>query len=200
MRKNKMVKCPNCQTEVPFGETECPNCKTPIGAEAEPTPPEPQKCPKCGVIVDPSIKFCGNCGADLKPEEPPEPQIEKVEEPPQPGEKKPEAVLVIETNNGQIRIEEDEVRIGRFEVKNAAKMYVAQEKYEEISRVRDDENVKRQQFTITRDPDGSFFIEDTTSVNNTYLNGVPLRGQGKKPLKDGDEIVVADFKMKLVLP
>ncbi len=38
---------------------------------------------------------------------------------------------------------------------------------------------------------GIYYIEDETSRNNTYVNNIPIRKQGKQLLKDGDEIRIA---------
>lgn len=39
---------------------------------------------------------------------------------------------------------------------------------------------------------GSYYIEDSSSTNGTELNGSDIRGEGKQPLKDGDEIRLAN--------
>lgn len=39
---------------------------------------------------------------------------------------------------------------------------------------------------------GNYYIEDPGSTNGTELNGTSIRGKGKQPLKDGDEIRLAN--------
>ncbi|MEM2618571.1 MAG: FHA domain-containing protein [Candidatus Hadarchaeales archaeon] len=62
-----------------------------------------------------------------------------------------------------------------------------------ISYVTENESkfISRKHFTISREADG-FYIVDENSANGTKLNGVEIKGQGKKPLKNGDKILVAD--------
>jgi len=51
--------------------------------------------------------------------------------------------------------------------------------------------VSREHFTISKDGD-KFYIRDNGSANGTKLNGVDIKGSGKKELKDGSKILVAD--------
>jgi pSer/pThr/pTyr-binding forkhead associated (FHA) protein len=40
--------------------------------------------------------------------------------------------------------------------------------------------------------DGQYYIEDCGSTNGTRLNGTSIRGKGRQPLKDGDEVELAN--------
>jgi pSer/pThr/pTyr-binding forkhead associated (FHA) protein len=51
--------------------------------------------------------------------------------------------------------------------------------------------VSREHFTISKEGD-KFYIQDKGSANGTKLNGVEIKGAGKKEMKDGDKILVAD--------
>ena len=98
-------------------------------------------------------------------------------------------VLEITTNGGEIIIDADEIRLGRNEIRDAAKQPVPETQYEYISRVKPD----KEQFRIIREG-GEFFIEDRGSSNGTQLNGQQIRGKGRQPLRDGDKIAFASFE------
>jgi len=51
------VRCPNCKTDVPFGNKFCPNCGHDLSATAT--------CPKCSATVPADSKFCPNCGNQM---------------------------------------------------------------------------------------------------------------------------------------
>jgi hypothetical protein len=56
--------------------------------------------------------------------------------------------------------------------------------------------ISREHFKISKDGK-KIFIEDNSSRNGTKLNGEEVRGKGRKELKKGDEIMVADvLKLK----
>jgi pSer/pThr/pTyr-binding forkhead associated (FHA) protein len=50
--------------------------------------------------------------------------------------------------------------------------------------------ISRQHLRITFE-DRRFFIEDLGSTNGTRVNGSEIRGTGKRPIEDGDDIDVA---------
>ncbi len=50
--------------------------------------------------------------------------------------------------------------------------------------------ISRQHLRITFE-DRRYFIEDLGSTNGTRLNGSEIRGNGKRPIEDGDDIEVA---------
>jgi pSer/pThr/pTyr-binding forkhead associated (FHA) protein len=86
-------------------------------------------------------------------------------------------------NNTEIKILENETIFGRFNFVGA------------IS-ADDLQFIGREHFKIMKMDDG-VYIEDLDSVNGTKLNGEEIKGDGRKELKDGDKILVADvLKMR----
>ncbi len=64
--------------------------------------------------------------------------------------------------------------------------------------VHDLQFIGRRHFKVLKMDDG-LYIEDLDSANGTKLNGEEINGAGRKELKDGDEILVADvLKMRYV--
>jgi len=53
-----MIKCPNCQAEMPETMKFCGNCGKALAVQE-------LKCPKCGAKVEPGMQFCGNCGQKM---------------------------------------------------------------------------------------------------------------------------------------
>ena len=51
------MKCPSCSAANLQGRSVCQQCASPL----------PQECALCGFICDPGARFCGGCGARLKP-------------------------------------------------------------------------------------------------------------------------------------
>lgn len=51
--------------------------------------------------------------------------------------------------------------------------------------------ISRKHFTITKEGD-RFYIQDENSANGTQLNGEEIKGRGKRELRNGDRIRVAD--------
>jgi len=59
--------------------------------------------------------------------------------------------------------------------------------------------VGKRHFKISKMDDG-FYIEDLGTKNGTFLNGADIRGLGKKKLKDGDIVSIADvLELKFTL-
>ncbi len=59
--------------------------------------------------------------------------------------------------------------------------------------------IGKKHFKIVKMDDG-FYIEDLGTKNGTFLNGEDIRGLGKKKLKDGDLISIADvLELKFAL-
>lgn len=50
--------------------------------------------------------------------------------------------------------------------------------------------ISHQHLTIASEG-GRYTVTDLDSLNGTRVNGVEIRGQGKKPLEDGDRITIA---------
>ncbi|MFX1475241.1 MAG: FHA domain-containing protein [Promethearchaeota archaeon] len=201
------MKCPKCGAENIAGSSTCENCgeelpsAAPSGPGLAPEPSEPvaepssdvETCANCGAERIGENAFCAKCGKPFpgsgptEPDEEPEPTPEPTVEPsPAAGIR---GVLEITTNGGEIIIDQDEVRLGRNEIRDAAKQPVPETQYEYISRVKAD----KEQFRIIREGD-EFFIEDRGSSNGTQLNGQQIRGQGRQPLRDGDKITFAMFE------
>ncbi len=207
------MKCPKCGEENIAGSATCEKCgeelpsAAPSGPELVPEPSEPEpapepsedveSCANCGAERIGTNAFCANCGRpfpgsgptepETEPEPTPEPTVEP--EPSPAAEAAVRGVLEITTNGGEIIIDTDETRLGRNEIRDAAKQPVPETQYEYITRVKAD----KEQFRIFREGD-QFFIEDRGSSNGTQLNGQQIRGKGRQPLRDGDKLVFASFE------
>jgi len=90
----------------------------------------------------------------------------------------PLAAKIILPNNQEIAIAGKERIFGRGDFKGC---------------ISDDERyyISKLHFSITKEND-RFYIEDKNSKNGTKLNGVEIKDMGRKELKDGDEIAVAN--------
>lgn len=98
---------------------------------------------------------------------------------------KPRSVMaaLILPNNNEIKITEPEKIVGREDFLGAIP-------------VDDLQFIGRKHFKITKMGDG-LYIEDLDSANGTKLNEQEIKRVGRKELKDGDEILVADvLKMR----
>jgi hypothetical protein len=201
------MKCSYCGQETPEGELFCSNCGMKLGGEpgvpppAQPAPsalvepggvrcencgmmnpqgasvcagcnqplkePVPGVCPQCGFDKNPeNAKFCMNCGVQLP-----------VEEEISPRPTMPAAKLVLPSTR-EILVTEQETIIGRGDF--LQEMSPEEAKY-----------VSREQLTIFFE-DEKYYVLDENSTNGTKLNGVEIKGSGKKELKDNDRIVLAD--------
>lgn len=92
-------------------------------------------------------------------------------------------------NNSEITIKEAEKTIGRHDLDRA----IPPEELKYISR----------RHMIIKKDDDQFYVEDWNSSNSTKVNDINITGQGKRELKDGDRIKLADkvtlqFKMSSV--
>ncbi|RUL86135.1 SpoIIE family protein phosphatase [Tautonia sociabilis] len=63
----------------------------------------------------------------------------------------------------------------------------------ECDLVLDEPTVSGRHARLTRGGDDSFFLEDLESRNNTYLDGLPIKGKGPLRLADGQAIRICDF-------
>jgi pSer/pThr/pTyr-binding forkhead associated (FHA) protein len=156
------------------------------------------KCqnPDCGYENEESEDYCIKCGLK-KGSSPaigqttaPEPSQEPAA--PQPPEAQP--ILAVKAPEAQLQLMKSSSPIANeFSVTNG----------KSIGRTMDndivlpDSYVSRKHAKISFEND-AYFIEDTGSTNGTYLNGNDIRGKGKQPLKDGDEIQLGTtaFKFK----
>lgn len=59
-----MVKCPNCDMELPDDSSFCPYCRSAVRAKELPVE-ERKRCPVCHAPVDADARFCRNCRSPL---------------------------------------------------------------------------------------------------------------------------------------
>ncbi len=160
-------------------------------------------CPICNFKNSPADSvYCTECGAKLV-EESPTPQPPQQVQPPmeaplQPTPSTPPApspspqqvtgVVLKLPDNSVIQIESTPKLIGRAEL---------------LTYLRSVQNldpmiVSRQHFTINQEngkyviEDGKTTVQEKSSANHTYLNGVDITEKGQKELKNGDVIDVAN--------
>jgi pSer/pThr/pTyr-binding forkhead associated (FHA) protein len=134
----------------------------------------------CGHENPPGSSWCEDCGKPLQRlgEQPPS-KKEEIASPPSVGYR-----LVIKNN--AIEVNEPTRVFGRQDFTG----YLPKEELQLIS---------RKHFTISKENE-KFFIQDGVedggtwkdSSNGTSLNGVPVKGAGKKELNDNDKVVLAD--------
>jgi hypothetical protein len=192
------MKCSYCGQETDENEQFCSNCGMKF-SEAPPTPESDQiRCEKCGFLNPRGADVCGDCGQTLAESEPqPDtcPSCGFGHNPPDaqfcikcgvrlsPPESIPEPAAVCKaafvlSDTAEIELRDQEMIIGRKDFLQK----VSPEEAKYISR----EHVK----IICED--GTFFIIDEASSNGTTLNGIQIKGQGKKELHHDDEIILAD--------
>jgi len=139
------------------------------------------KCPHCNHDNPPDSLFCEECGFKL-------PQVAApaaVHTPSAPSVS-PSILYTLTIRNNVIEVSEPIKTFGRQDFMN----YIPESEYKYIS---------RKQFTIFKENE-KFFIQDggeedgkwKYSTNGTKLNGLEIKGAGKKELKDNDKILVAD--------
>jgi hypothetical protein len=156
------VRCENCGMMNPEGASVCAGCNQPLKKV-------PGVCPHCGFDKNPdNAKFCMSCGMQLS--------IEDEETSPLQPEM-PEVKLVL-PNKREILLCEPETIIGRGDF------------LQEVS-TKEAKYISREHLTIFFE-DKKFYILDENSTNGTKLNGVEIKGSGKKELKNNDRIVLAD--------
>lgn len=93
-------------------------------------------------------------------------------------DRKPVLAKLILPNNSEIKLIENEKIFGR-------------ENFFGVAPSDDIVFIGKKHFKITK-IDNIFYLEDLDSVNGTKLNGEEIKGLGRKELKWGDEILVAD--------
>jgi hypothetical protein len=131
------------------------------------------ECPVCGHKNPADSLYCEECGFKL----PMAPQLVTPPSPPPPPP--PSVVAYVLRFKG-----------GTFEVSDATRTFGRKDFAPYLS---EDECkfISRKHFTITKEGD-KFYIQDEGSTNGTKLNGVEIKGAGRKELKDGDKILVAE--------
>ena len=175
------VRCENCGVMNPKSAPVCRNCSQPLGkkqvskqgATPGPTPPgKSQACPECGFDKNPvSAQFCMNCGKEITPGTPLPPPQEPLPI------VQPVARLVLPTMK-EIEVTDTEKSIGRADFLED----IPPDDVRFLSRIH---------FRIMFE-NGRYYILDEGSANGTKLNGVQIKGQGKKELNENDEIFLAD--------
>jgi pSer/pThr/pTyr-binding forkhead associated (FHA) protein len=133
------------------------------------------KCPQCRHDNPDDSIFCEDCGFKLQVAAAPAPPVA----PPVPPPAAVPRVLYKLSFKGNV-----------FEVSETARTFGRQDF---IRHIPDTEYkfISRKHFTITKE-NGKFYVRDEGTANGTKLNGAEISGAGKKELKDGDKITVAD--------
>lgn len=162
-------------------------------------------CPICSFKNNPADSaYCTECGAKLVeefPTSPPAPeqpqQVQPFMEatpqptpspPPSPSPQQVTGAVLKLPDNSVIQVETTPKPIGRAEL---------------LTYLRSVQNldpmiVSRQHFTINQEngkyviEDGKTTVQEKSSANHTYLNGVDITEKGQKELKNGDVIDVAN--------
>lgn len=136
------------------------------------------KCAQCGVDVQASSKFCGNCGAPILDQEPPGPTPSSQSDATM-LDQRLAGCLVVESGNmrGQVFELGDSLRIGRIEDND---LYL------------DDPQLSRHHAIIHQDESG-YTVSDLDSTNGTFLNGERITGQRR--LAEGDRIRVGNTSL-----
>lgn len=170
-----MVKCPSCGKERSENDIFCDGpdgCGFPLLAKQQEKSPEAAaigqiQCPNtsCGRMNSASSSFCYYCGAALGQVAGRRPPV------------KPAVSARLVAGKGQIQITENPMWLRR----------------DHFAGILPDEHLSyiSRQHCIIGFEDGSYYIEDSGSLNNTWLNGKKIRGEGRLKLVDGDEINVA---------
>ena len=162
----KGVRCEHCGVINPKGASVCKGCTRPL-VQKRVSEPTLRVCPHCGFDKNPvTAKFCMNCGGEMVPDTQQVPPLVQ-----------PVAKLVLPTMK-EIIISEIEKAIGRSD-------------FLEIIPAEDAKYISREHLKIIFE-NGRYYILDEKSANGTKLNGVEIRGRGKKEVNNNDEIVLAN--------
>ncbi len=147
--------------------------------ESADIPPEGDvRCPVCGTKNPGAAKFCMSCAAELADAEIiEEPADEPVEE------EKTKDLLLVLPGGKEIEFVGDKMVIGREDFQGV----LSEEKLKFITRRDNPDKPDVYHFCILSE-DGDYFVMDENSSNDTFLGEEKIQGQGRKPLKDGDEI------------
>ena len=187
------MKCGYCGQESDENEQFCSNCGMKLG-EAPPAPePGQVRCERCGFLNSTGAAVCGGCNHPLSEssgcpscgfsQNPPGAQfciqcgVRLVSQECAPEPVMHKAALVL-SDTVELELTENETIIGR-------KDFLQNVSPEEAK------YISREHCKIMKEGD-TFFILDEASSNGTTLNGIQIKGQGKKALADDDEIILAD--------
>jgi hypothetical protein len=173
------------------------------------------KCGKCGYDKNPDgEKFCQDCGTPLEvkppvaqvpppgqnpaaaPGQPPAPQGAADQQAGATKPAVPKAKLIIKRNGRvgtEFVIDQESITIGRWDADSGS--------FAEIDLSQDDaQNAVSRKHAKILFKDGEYFIEDTGSVNGTYINKGPrlIPGTPQK-IKNGDEIIIGRIFMDVII-
>lgn len=160
-----------------MGELFCSGCGFPLMVAVPPRESPHVKpsdnyvqCPRqeCGELNPSGNAFCYYCGAALSAERV---AAEPLSRPSVAG-----ARLML-TNKTLVRLAENARSLGRDDLANI----IAEENMKYVS---------RRHILLTFD-NGRYYVEDENSTNGTRLNGLEIRGNGKRMLKEGDQLELA---------
>lgn len=136
-------------------------------------------CPSCATDNPDQSRFCGECGAALKPIPDHVPRLEV-------------------TRGGRVGkvylVDQEVINIGRWDPDGGA--------FPEVDLTNDDAEAKvsRRHARVLLN-EGSAFVEDMGSLNGTYVNrGSRLIPGEPHPLHDGDEIIIGKTFFKFFYP
>ena len=159
--------CGSCGTRNSPGDRFCARCGTPLMPAAAPGAGMKATCPTCGARIDHPSRFCPMCGGSLEPVV----QAARL------------AVFGGSYGGRTFTLESPVTEIGR-EANN--RICLLQDAY-----------VSRHHARVFNDL-GRFFVEgwdwvgQKKTTNGTYLQGLNIDGQGRKPIHHGDTIRVGD--------
>jgi hypothetical protein len=154
-----------------------------VAEEAPPALPEVPSCPSCGSEVDEGDTFCSNCGAVLRPAEPPPPAPVEEPAPPAPAPPPVGPRLVVVDSGAEIPLPaQDEVLIGREDPVSGIFPDV-----DLTPHGGEGGGVSRRHARLIAES-GNYFIEDLDSTNYSFVNKQKLAPKTRHPVGDGDEI------------
>jgi hypothetical protein len=196
--------CPSCGTAVDEGDIICPNCLANLTRSARPAPAGPPAgdpaartgppagaaaatCPHCGEPVsDQARSVCANCLLPLGA-----------------GDAFPAAAARGRPGTQPIsatrrEVAADRLRLrfgtaGELELPRGAAMVLGRDPAASpaartLGRFG---NVSRRHARVGLDADGSAWVEDSGSMNGTFVNGEPVPAGSRRRLREGDELRLA---------
>jgi hypothetical protein len=145
-------------------------------------------CPSCGQAVDPGDVICPSCLANL---------TRSARSAPKGGSGgKPEEPDVVSATRREVSAQLLRLRFGSAgEVTVPRGVSVALGRDPATSPAATTlagfGNISRQHAKVGVDPDGSAWVEDTRSMNGTFVNGEQVPPATRRRLRDGDELRLA---------
>jgi hypothetical protein len=207
------ITCPNCHQLVKSTDGFCESCgfkMDSIGSSSSPSPPtkpsqeapppllsagninkvcKNQKCPSYNAEYRFDENFCGVCGSKLALEGQQQEQQKQQQEQEKPGDLQKRGFLLM-PDNSQIEITTTQTPIGRIHLSK----YISEGNMNYVS---------REHVTVFKDgekyfvEDGKTTVQEKPSRNKTWLlsgdhQKEEITEKGKRELKDGDQINIAD--------